>query len=254
MPVEPEQRVKDSAIRIERCDEKDADKIAEGLYTCWPESAWARREPLSLRPPNYITRQNRLAARLRPSFTLPHMHWLKAVQPSTGATIGIAGWTGPGTPIMNILRRDAVEFYGWQARMGWSDEELADMWAGVTAESWSWNFAEGDRVRAEVLGQEKHWYLTTLFTWPEYRGRGVGKMLLEWAFERADAMVPVTPLYLEASPAGRGLYLRVGFVPLGEVNMVRRGPGVVRGGDGEVEEAKKEPVGETAGRSVELSA
>ena len=90
---------------------------------------------------------------------------------------------------------------------------------------------------------EPHWFLAPLCTWPEYQGKGVGRRLLQWAIDIADAQDPVTPLYLESADYARAVYMHMGFVPQGKVNMVRRGPAVVRGleagGDGEGEEKKE---------------
>ncbi|KAL5117334.1 hypothetical protein ACEQ8H_004779 [Pleosporales sp. CAS-2024a] len=121
--------------------------------------------------------------------------------------------------------QDAVEFYGWRAQYAaCSDDEWEPLWSHVDDEAWSGHFARADALREKVLGQEPHWYLAVLFTFPEWQAKGVGKMLLDWAIERADATLPVTPMYLEASLAGIPVYERSGFVLLGESNMLRRGP------------------------------
>ncbi|KAJ4374377.1 hypothetical protein N0V83_003118 [Neocucurbitaria cava] len=228
-PVDPKNRLAESAISIELCDVKDAEKIAEGMYACWPASAWQKLEPEHLRPPEFSTRVSRFAKRLVPSFAHPHMHWVKAVLTSTGQVIGIAGWVGPGHPLHNVFRRSATDFYGWQKTMNWSDEDIADMWAGVDLKAWEDTLAPDDEVRREVLGDEPHWFLAPLLTWPEFQGRGVAKRLLNWAIEKADQTDPITPLYLESSAMARPVYMHVGFVPLGKKNMIRRGPAVVRG-------------------------
>lgn len=124
------------------------------------------------------------------------------------------------------------------------------MWAHTDLEAWDATFEKDTAGRAEWFKGEKHWYLAPLMTWPGWQGRGVGKRLLDWALERADATVPVTPLYLESVPHARAVYMHVGFVPIGEYQFERRGPRVVRGleaeeeeGDGKGEEVKKEGEG-----------
>ncbi|KAF1941241.1 hypothetical protein EJ02DRAFT_455313 [Clathrospora elynae] len=240
MPVEPEKRLSESDIRIELCTEKDVEKIAEGLYACFPEVWWNMKEPLSLRPPEQSTRVQRMAKRLLPSFTNPHMNWVKAVLTSTGEMVGVAGWLGPGNKgIHNIFLRSAIDYYGWKETMGWTDEEIDEMWEHVSDEAWNVEFAKDDEIRRELMGEEPHWFLAPLLTWPEYQGRGVGKRLLDWAFVQADSTVPVTPLYLESAPTARAVYMHCGFVPQGAVNMVRRGPAVVKGLEAEDEKKKK---------------
>jgi GNAT superfamily N-acetyltransferase len=79
----------------------------------------------------------------------------------------------------------------------------------------------------EVMGEEPHWYLASLFTLPEWQGRGVGRLLVQWAIERADRGEEPVPLYLESSVQGRRLYEGCGFVKMSdEGNYLRRGPGV----------------------------
>ncbi|KAF2125950.1 acyl-CoA N-acyltransferase [Dothidotthia symphoricarpi CBS 119687] len=241
MPVEPDKRLPDSEISIRMCNEGDAEKIAEGLYVCFPEDWWAAKEPLELRPPQQITRVQRLAKRLRPSLTTPYMNWVKAVLTSTGEMVGVAGWQLPTNPdVHNIFRRSAIEHYGWKDSMGWTDEEIEEMWAHVSDEHWNVSFAAVDGIRREVMGDEKHWFLAPLLTWPEYQGRGVGKRLMNWAMEQADATDPVTPMYLESSPSARAVYMHCGFVPQGTYNFVRRGPAIVKGLDTGEENVQKD--------------
>lgn len=210
------------------------------MYLSFPEVFWNRTEPLELRPPEHSTRVRRLAKRILPTFANPNMNWIKAVLTSSGEIVSIAGWMGPGNPaIHNIFRRSALEFYGWKDKMGWSDEEIDEMWEHVSDEKWNGELGQDDGVRKEVLGDELHWYLAPLVTWPEYQGRGVGKRLLDWAIQQADATDPVTPMYLESAPTARAVYMHCGFVPLGKTNFLRRGPAVVRGLEAEDEKEKK---------------
>ncbi|KAF2476717.1 acyl-CoA N-acyltransferase [Lindgomyces ingoldianus] len=228
MPVAPGKRFRSDEIEISLCEQKDVDRIAEGLYTCFPEVWWSKMEPPSMRPPSQSTRERRLAKRLLPSFSNPNMNWVKATLASTGTIIGIAGWMAPGNPIHNIWRRSATAAYNYQEQMSWSDEEIAEMWEGVNLEAWEAQFEKDDGLRRDVLGDEGHWYLGPLFTFPEFQGRGVGRLLLDWAIQKADATVPVTPLYLESAPTARAVYMKVGFVSVGEHNFLRRGPRAVK--------------------------
>ncbi len=56
-------------------------------------------------------------------------------------------------------------------------------------------------------------YLAPLFVMEKFRGRGVGNVLLQYAIEQADANHPPLPLYLEALPNARPVYLHYGFEP-----------------------------------------
>jgi GNAT superfamily N-acetyltransferase len=163
------------------------------------------------------------------------VHWLKATYVPTGEIVGAACWMAPGLPVHSMLRRDAYEFYGWREKLNMTQEDVEELWKSVDHVAWD-NLADNDdKTREELLGNEPHWYLAPLFTWPEWQGRGVGKLLMQWAIEQADATDPVTPMYLESSAYARAVYMHTGFVPQGARNMVRRGPAVVKGLEAEDE-------------------
>jgi GNAT superfamily N-acetyltransferase len=201
---------------------------AEGLYLCFPEDWWAKKEPPELRPAGDVDsslaiRTHRMAQRLTPAITDPHHCFMKAVYTPTGETVGIAGWTLPSNPnVHSLFRRSAVAHYSWAEKMGWSDADVDVMWSHVSNENWSERFAKDDAVRAEAVGGGRHWYLAPLLTWPGWQGRGVGKRLMDWAMKRADAEGEV--MYLESRPSARAVYLHLGFEACGEYNMIRRGP------------------------------
>ncbi|KAF2818750.1 hypothetical protein CC86DRAFT_336622 [Ophiobolus disseminans] len=230
-PVEPGKRLPDGDVRIEVCGEGDADMIAEGFYTTFPEIFWTRREPVALRPSLEI-RKSRLSARLRPTLSIPTIKWIKAVQTSTGEVMGLACWSLPSNPIYNHFMRSATTFYNLRSKIPYTDAEIESHWSHVDPSAWEDDMARLDQERRDVMGSEPHWFLAPLLVWPGFQGRGVGKKLLEWAMEKADAAVPPTPMYLESAITARGVYLHCGFVPTGTVSMVRRGPGVVKEGDG----------------------
>ncbi|KAF1980222.1 hypothetical protein BU23DRAFT_548408 [Bimuria novae-zelandiae CBS 107.79] len=227
-PFPPSQPLPSSEITIEPCTEKDASTIAEMLYTCFDDEWWSTKEPPEQRPATHSLRVHLLAKRLTPTFSQPGLYWMKAVHTPTGRTMGVAGWASPSLPVHNIFRRSAATFYGWQAKMGWTDAEMDEMWAPVNEEKWSIQFARDDETRAEVTGGP-HWYLAPLMTLPEWQGRGVGKRLLSWAIEQADKTMPPTPVYLESRPSARQVYIKRGFVPQGEYNMLRIGLGGLEG-------------------------
>lgn len=200
-----------------------------------------RKEPPEYRPAEQATRVRRLAERHRPALSHPGMHWLKAVSVSTGEIMGVAAWVEPGVPIHYFLRRTAVDFFGWKEKMGWTDEQLVELWSG-TGPKWEAEFTTSDVERAEIMGDEPHWYLASIFTLPQYQGKGVGKKLMNWAIEQADATDPVTPMFLESRPSARPVYMHCGFVPQRQYNLLRRGPAVVRGLEAEGQDSDKNEV------------
>jgi GNAT superfamily N-acetyltransferase len=167
---------------------------------------------------------------------MPTVKWIKAVLSPSNRTVGFACWVVPGAPIHNHLRRSAIDFYDFRAKMPWSDADIAEMWAHVDDDAWNGGAEADDEMRRRIMGDEPHWYLASLITWPEMRGRGVGRKLMDWATGQADAGVPPTAMYLESSAMARGMYMHCGFVCVGEKEFVRRGP------KGRGEEKEKEGV------------
>ena len=190
-------------------------------------------EPPAKRPP-FDVRVKRLEKRISGWLAMSNWRWRKVVLASDPSKIiGHSGWQIPqkgqnGRPFMNVWARSAVEALGVQDAMGWSDEEVADMWAGVDIEYWDKEFRHFDDVRAKVVGEEPHWFLAPLWVLPEFQGRGVASMLLKEVIEEADQHSPSTPMYLEASPQGRPIYEHFGFVGFEEKerehSLIRRGP------------------------------
>ena len=56
-------------------------------------------------------------------------------------------------------------------------------------------------------------YLMNIYTRPQFRKQGVGKAIVEWLVGQA-AQLGISKIYLEASQAGKRLYMRLGFVPM----------------------------------------
>jgi GNAT superfamily N-acetyltransferase len=154
------------------------------------------------------------------------VYWIKATYIPTNKIIGIAGWQAPGSPLHTFWRRSATHFYKWDEKYNWSEADIEEMWQGVDMSVWEGGFEKDDKVRQEVLGDEPHWYLAPLYTRPEFKGRGIGSMLLKWGIEKADATDPATPMYLESSEYAVKVYEHVGFVNVGKNSFVRRGPKV----------------------------
>ncbi|KAM0346228.1 hypothetical protein ACHAPU_005653 [Fusarium lateritium] len=70
--------------------------------------------------------------------------------------------------------------------------------------------AKEENERLRVMGDQKHYYLDTLVTHPDYQRCGAGSMLMKWGCDLADANGVAA--YVDASKSGAALYERFGFV------------------------------------------
>jgi len=69
--------------------------------------------------------------------------------------------------------------------------------------------------RWSVLGTKPHVILESLVCLPDHHRRGAGGMLVKWGTDKADELGLLS--YLEASPQGKGLYLKHGFQAIREL-------------------------------------
>jgi len=102
--------------------------------------------------------------RFKPWLSMPNTKWTKATLKSDPSrVIGHAGWTTPHVrEVYNLWRRDAWEKFGWAEQYGLSDEEVEELWSGTDLVKWQDNFVKYDRLRKEVMGEERHWYVAPL--------------------------------------------------------------------------------------------
>ncbi|EMT71153.1 hypothetical protein FOC4_g10009650 [Fusarium odoratissimum] len=70
--------------------------------------------------------------------------------------------------------------------------------------------AKEEAERLRVMGDQKHYYLDTLVTHPDYQRCGAGSMLMKFGCDLADK--DGVAAYVDASKSGAGLYKRFGFV------------------------------------------
>lgn len=62
--------------------------------------------------------------------------------------------------------------------------------------------------------RRNHWHVGSIIVLPEYQGRGIGRLLMEYILDRAGK--EGLPAGLTASPAGERLYRKLGFAMLGD--------------------------------------
>ncbi|GAA6029487.1 hypothetical protein JCM8097_003704 [Rhodosporidiobolus ruineniae] len=187
--------------------EADLYEFAAGNLEAFP-TFYAPLEHLNQYPSEDV-RIQRQAKRLVNVINSEHTMAVKAVLaagPDQGKLVGVTLWFRPSaTKVLNLKR------YDWEGRE--TDEEA---WSGVDVEKWNAKWAGWDSIRERIMDGYPHWYLAPLWVKPEYQGQGVGKKLLQQVLDLADSTTPTTPIFLEASAAGRPMYEKIGFTIEGD--------------------------------------
>lgn len=185
------------------------DLVANPVPTCWPvkdqESAHARAKW-------HLERQRERFLQDKTAF------YLKVVDTDDNFNIaGIARW------------HYYSEGYSFETHGHW---EKSNWDTSVDTTAWNWELHDRilelrDRSRESWMLPSKSpcWILTHLVTLPEQRGRGVGKMLVQWGME--CAVKSGLKAYLEAGVMGMDLYARWGFGTVGEAILVKASNGQV---------------------------
>ena len=65
------------------------------------------------------------------------------------------------------------------------------------------------RMHQGFMTTEPHWYLELIATRSKYQGKGAASKLVQWGTDEADKAGQ--KCYLDATPDGRGLYIKYGF-------------------------------------------
>ncbi|GAA5896475.1 GNAT family N-acetyltransferase [Sporobolomyces salmoneus] len=206
-------------VKISRVVPEDMLEFAEGQLKAFGTRMYAELEPDAIRAPPEV-RYRRFAHRHSRLLSLPTEMPMKATVQEPDGTERIAGcawWHVPGAPIDNNQKRRID---------GEETEEDKESWEGFNWQKWTTMLDSYDRVRKEKMGDEPHWYVGPVWTHPDYQGQGICMLLLQQVIDIADSTNPPTPLYLEASAAGRPVYAKMGWVQIDgtETAMLRRGP------------------------------
>lgn len=129
------------------------------MYACFPETWFTKHEPAGyIRSPPHI-RAARFAKRLLPWFTAPGVAPIKAsLKSDPNKLIGVAGWYTPEFGrVYNMFRYDAIEKFGVREKLGWTEQDVKDMWEDVNTETSETELITNDDVRQEEMGDKPHW-------------------------------------------------------------------------------------------------
>lgn len=79
---------------------------------------------------------------------------------------------------------------------------------------WAEHLATADKLYVQASHKDTgYWKLSLLGVLPEFGRRGIASELLQWGIMRADE--DDKPIYISASPPGKGAYMKSGFEEVG---------------------------------------
>ena len=133
-----------------------------------------------------------------------------------GKVAGSAAWTMPkrlwrSESLGEVIYRKGIQYKDaledWMFPPFWHDRGRREQF----------HKAQEDCME-KILGPgaiDEMWYLKVLAVHPEYQRKGVGAALVDWGLKHARERGEKA--YLEATPFGKGLYLKKGFTTVGEL-------------------------------------
>lgn len=126
------------------------------------------------------------------------------------------GWLGNG---FERLAQDLWGRYSRLFRLDWSADRKAEKYFRELQwiDLFDTYLTSLPDTHKDAKGNQ-HWELELLGTFPQYRRRGVGKVGLNWGFERARE--DGVPLLVTSSISGEKLYRAAGFKVVGNINML----------------------------------
>ncbi|KAH0266743.1 acyl-CoA N-acyltransferase, partial [Aureobasidium melanogenum] len=181
-----------NGLILEYARAEDAEVIAPLFALSFHDHAYFRRML-----PDTTESRSAWAEVFRSACKDPHTICLKVTDEKRGKIVSHGRWVKPKKHVED--EQPGHEEERWSALDPHSDAETAEALFGAFA-----------RNRQEMMGERRHYYMELLMTAEECKGRGAGGMILEYGTALADE--EQVECYIDASPAGRPLYERHGFV------------------------------------------
>ncbi|KAF2673190.1 hypothetical protein BT63DRAFT_410226 [Microthyrium microscopicum] len=129
----------------------------------------------------------------------PATRAFKAVDSETGKIVAASVWK------RYPEGRSNEEFLAeLDSTSNFAPEQNVEAWKAVSAHLL--------QLRMNIIGARPHLFLSGLIVDPEYQGKGIGKLLMQWGVEEADRYGLFG--YIESSEAGKPLYAKYGFKDL----------------------------------------
>ncbi|KAJ5652712.1 hypothetical protein N7507_010138 [Penicillium longicatenatum] len=130
----------------------------------------------------------------------PYQTYLKILDPEIKDSEGRPRMVAWGKWDQSMPNERGLRFF-----LPWAEDMMADRCNLV--------FDGYEKNRKKVMGEERHIFLDTLCTHPDYWRRGAGSMIVKWGCDLADK--EGVSAYLDSSKEGAPLYQKFGFVDEG---------------------------------------
>ncbi|KAK3046085.1 hypothetical protein LTR09_012400 [Extremus antarcticus] len=180
-------------LDVEPADESDMDRLIEIQFSAFEGDPYHE----ALYPGDHFSPALRRSARVRYIQEWREdvsVRWMKCTDRQTGTICGFAKW--------NLYETDRPE-------EEWKKRPLVDWCSGRNAEV-AENFLYANAaMREKTWGGRPYSLLNILCVHRDFQRRGAGTLLVQWGLVHSERVG--LPAYLEASPAGFPLYLKLGF-------------------------------------------
>ena len=185
----------DSLTFEQTTDPKDCTRLVDLEVTCFDDSPLSRfcfskpSDPVAARDSRANVYRDSLAREPQ------EFHLTRAVDNNSNVIIGMGLW--------RFFTDDPAQ----RIDEPYNDNRWSD---GTNREAANAMFGGMWKKRQELMKGRGYLYMKTLVVEPGWERRGVGKRILEWGLREADERG--LPCLISASPKGKGLYERLGWV------------------------------------------
>jgi ribosomal protein S18 acetylase RimI-like enzyme len=189
---------------LEEARPSDAEAIASLFALSWA-SPFSQLQFGDIDPSVLVST---MTPRIAQQITESKMCFVVARHNDTQQVISVAQWTVPDDK-PSTSEESAEDI---SERQRFADEIFYNSLPDSCNKALVMEFTTGLRnLRQQVLQGRSHFLLENLATHPEYRGQGLARRLVEWAFPAADALGALVYLDTASDNKAMVLYRKLGF-------------------------------------------
>ncbi|KAK1973941.1 hypothetical protein LZ30DRAFT_442315 [Colletotrichum cereale] len=148
--------------------------------------------------------------------TDPHARFIKVCDSDTGRVFGYARWQVPSSFPQTFSSNHLDGPAGVEEDVETPEEKAAAMAASITSmDLWNHIMSALQKKRNKYADSEKCLILGLLDVYPNVRGQGAGRKLIEWGLQHADETG--SSAYLETAMVLQPLFEKFGWVTVDEI-------------------------------------